>query len=373
VSRAVARLCEPNDAVRELVELVMRDGGPWAREQPLSFDASSGASWSVVEDEGRLVSACSILPREFVVDGESLRVGLVGSVVTRASHRGKGLAASVLACAESELARRGCLVAALWAEDPEYYAQRGWRPWGSEIDFVLPRELVAHLPDPTGVRLAQASDATAIHRLYAMQRRRVARSRDQTRKLLAIPGMDVLVRERQGEVVAYSCLGRGGDLQEVVHEWSGAVQDVLALLRMHLDLRTTLGDHRDLFLMCADEPDHPLVAALEDLGAPASRGILGMAKIVDPAAACAAIARRHGRAGRKLSWREHRSIDLPELSQGACEFELGAKRCVLAAAELLELLAAPRGSQAVARTFAARLGLEPVPPMRPFAWGLDSI
>gem|GEM_PF-769176 len=373
MSRAIARLCEPNDAVRELVELVMRDGGPWAREQPLSFDASSGASWSVVEDEGRLVSACSILPREFVVDGESLRVGLVGSVVTRASHRGKGLAASVLACAESELARRGCLVAALWAEDPEYYAQRGWRPWGSEIDFVLPRELVAYLPDPTGVRLAQASDATAIHRLYAMQRRRVARSRDQTRKLLVIPGMDVLVRERQGEVVAYSCLGRGGDLQEVVHEWSGAVQDVLALLRMHLDLRTTLGDHRDLFLMCADEPDHPLVAALEDLGTPASRGILGMAKIVDPAAACATIARRHGRAGRKLSWREHRSIDLPELSQGACEFELGAKRCVLAAAELLDLLAAPRGSQAVARTFAARLGLEPVPPMRPFAWGLDSI
>jgi hypothetical protein len=191
--------------------------------------------------------------------------------------------------------------------------------------------------------------------------------------LLAIPGMDVLVRERQGEVVAYSCLGRGGDLQEVVHEWSGPVEDVLALLRMHLDLRTALGDHRDLFLMCADEPDHPLVAALEDLGAPASRGILGLAKIVDPAGACAAIARRHGRAGGKLAWRAHASIDLPELSQGACEFELGARRCVLAAAELLELLAAPRGSDAVARVFAARLGIEAVPPMRPFAWGLDSI
>lgn len=373
MSRAVARLREPDDAVRELVELVMRAGGPWASEQPLSFDASSGATWAVVEEDGLVVSACSLLPREFVVDGESLRVGLVGSVATRASHRGKGLAASVLACAEAELARRGCLLAALWAEDPEYYAQRGWRPWGSEIDFVLPRELVAHLPDPVGVRLAKASDATAIHRLYALQRRRVARSRSDTRKLLAIPGMDVLVRERQGEVVAYSCLGRGGDLQEVVHEWSGAVEDVLALLRMHLDLRTTLGDHRDLFLMCADEPDHPLVAALEDLGAPASRGILGMAKVVDSAAACAAIARRHGRVGRKLSWTEHRSSDLPELSNGACEFALGPRRCVLAAAELLDLLAAPRGSDAVARAFAARLGIEVVPPMRPFAWGLDSI
>ena len=62
--------------------------------------------------------------------------------------------------------RSSGLLAALWAEDPDYYAQRGWRPWGSEIDLVLPRELAAHLPDPIGVRLAKASDATAIHRLY---------------------------------------------------------------------------------------------------------------------------------------------------------------------------------------------------------------
>lgn len=361
------RICEGTDSVRELVELVMRAGAPLAAEYPLVFRRGHGAAFAVVEEDGRPVSACALLPREFVVDGAPLRVGLVGSVVTHPEHRGRGLASRVLEAAEAELSRRGCLLAALWAEDSEYYALRGWRPWGSELDFVLPRELAAHLPDPVGVRLARPSDAAAIHRLYATHRRRVVRTRAETEALLSVPGMDVLVRERDGETTAYSCLGRGGDLKDAIHEWAGGAEDMLALVRMHLDLRETLHEPRDLFLMAADEPQDPFLAALIDAGVPSARGVLGMAKVVDPRAACEMIVRRHARPGLELRW--HASTG----HRGAFVFDCGGRSVTLAPAELLDLLVAPRGDVSTAKAFAAQLGLAPVPPLRPFAWGLDSI
>lgn len=363
----LARISEPTDSIRELVELVMRAGAPLAAEYPLVFRRGHGAAFAVLEEDGRPVSACAILPRDFVVDGAALRTGLVGSVVTHPDHRGRGLASRVLECAETELSRRGCLLAALWAEDPEYYALRGWRPWGSELDFVLPRELAAHLPDPAGVRLAKPADAGAIHRLHATHRRRVVRTRAETEALLSVPGMDVLVRVRDGEIAAYSCLGRGGDLKDVIHEWAGGAEDMLALVRMHLDLRETLHEQRDLFLMAADEPEDPFLAALIEAGVPSARGVLGMAKVVDPRAACELIVRRHARPGVELDWQASTN------HRGAFVFRNAARSVTLAPAELLELLVAPRGDASTAKAFAGALGLEPVPPLRPFAWGLDSI
>ena len=366
MTQTLARISEITTPVRELVELVMRAGAPIAAEYPLVFERGSGAAWAVIEDNGQPVSACALLPRELWVDGETLRVGLIGSVVTHPGYRGQGLASRVLQAAEQELQRRGCLLAALWAEDAEYYAARGWRAWGSEVDCVVPRELTRMLPEPLQVRLATGADATAIHRLYTTHRRRVARTRGETAQLLRIPRMDVLVRERDGEVVAYSCLGRGADLQDVVHEWAGPTVDVLALLRMHLELRATLGEHRDLFLMCSDDAELPLVAALEELGAPANRGVLGMAKLLDPRTAAQWIAQRWSR-GQSLTWRAS-----PQHA-GACEFRVGARSCTLALADMQDLLVAPRGADGTARAFGRQLGLPPVAPLRPFVWGLDSI
>jgi len=112
VTQTLARISEITTPVRELVELVMRAGAPIAAEYPLVFERGSGAAWAVIEDNGQPVSACALLPRELWVDGETLRVGLIGSVVTHPGYRGQGLASRVLQAAEQELQRRGCLLAA---------------------------------------------------------------------------------------------------------------------------------------------------------------------------------------------------------------------------------------------------------------------
>jgi hypothetical protein len=49
--------------------------------------------------------------------------------------------------------------------------------------------------------------------------------------LLTTPGMNALVLERDGQVVAYACCGKGADLQGHWHEFGGDDADVALLLQ----------------------------------------------------------------------------------------------------------------------------------------------
>ena len=112
------------------------------------------------------------------------------------------------------------------------------------------------------------------------------RTLDEARALFRVPGMLTLVRERVAAPghpplpVAYASLGRGRDLKDAIHDWAGEAEDVLVLLRAHLDRRFPQGEPGALFLMAplaASELLYRLVA----LGAPLRRGILGLGKVLD--------------------------------------------------------------------------------------------
>jgi hypothetical protein len=119
----------------------------------------------------------------------------------------------------------------------------GYAPFGSECDYLLVSEIVPLLPEPSGVRKLRPGDEPFLARLHARHPERVVRTSAETRALLGVPGMLTLVRERRGapshppQPVAHACLGRGRDLADVVHDWSGEPEDVLALLRAHLERR----------------------------------------------------------------------------------------------------------------------------------------
>lgn len=256
---------------------VLRGGDPLAHEYPLVFEAGFDGRVVVLEEGDVTLSCCAILPRTLVVGRDRVRAGFIGSVVTRADQRGKGHASRVLEFAESELRRLGCTHALLWADDRRFYEARGWRSFGHEIDIVLPSGLESVLPEPREVRRARSSDTERLHALNETQAARVERSRAECAALFAIPGMDLLVSERDGAVVAYACMGRGADLQRVVHEWAGATEDVLALLSAHMRARVEHGDREDLYMM-APTGAHELELVLRALGAPVATGILALVK-----------------------------------------------------------------------------------------------
>ena len=338
-----------------------------AREYPLVFDQRFSGRTLELERDGAVRSACAILARDFHVAGRRLRAGLIGSVATDPAWRGRGLATELLAKAEAELRAQGCLFALLWAEDPAFYLARGYAPFGAEDDYLLVDELIPLLPEPSGVRELAPGDVPFLRRLHAQHPAHVERSEAEFAALLTIPGMRVLVRARAAAAghpalpVAYACLGRGRDLADTIHDWGGATEDVLALVRAHLEQRFGPGEKGALFLMAppqAGEIGYRLLAA----GAVVRRGILGLGKILDLAAAAALF---DSFVGDEVASTRGTGVLLRGPASGA----------QLDHETLQGLLFGGSEVRTEVRAFLARLGFDgelPLP-LEPFAFGLDSI
>ena len=343
-----------------LMDHVLREGGSVALEFPLVFDPRfEGRVVTVEDDAGEVLSACAILPRELILRRARIPVGLVGSVVTDPDHRRQGLAGRVLDRAERELASQGCMLSMLWADDPDFYFGRGYTPIGTEIDFPVPRQLAELLPDSAGVRDARPDDHEAMHELYATNPERVTRAPVETGALLSAPGIESLVLEREGELDAYSCLGRGADLRDAVHEWAGGAEDVLACLRGHLERR-----EQGLFLMSPPSA-MTLRSFFERVLCPGEPGVLGMGKLLDAQAARELLTLFTDGAGRVAQV----AGDTPGLRIGGPGGTLE-----LTGAEVLNLLFTPKGERDVVEYVEQRTGIELRGlPLAPFVWGLDSI
>ena len=343
----------------------MRDGAPIAEEYPLIFRPSH-AGRVVTAGEGEEVwSACAILERDLVSPGKTIRAGLIGSVSTASERRGQGLASVVLQGAEQALRDGGCLFSMLWAVDAAFYERRGYQEIGAEVDFVLPASAAGSLPPPDGVRSATAADFSAMHELYLSQQRRVARTEGESAVLYTSPGMAMVVCESStvpGEIDAYACIGRGLDLQGVTHEWAGRVDAVLACVRFLVEAGAGSNPGSELFLM-SPVPCGEVGSRLHELGLSSARGILGMARLLDPETAA-----------RELAEAADRPVAVSRCSETAWLLESAGRTARVADESLLTLLLAPRADRTELVALEAELGLRfPELPWTPFLWGLDSI
>ena len=353
-------------ATKHLMDRVLRDGAPIDPEYPLVFGEGFAGRAVELERDGQVVSACALLARELVVGEERLRAGLIGSVVTDPEHRGEGLASEVLARAEAALAADGCAFALLWAEDPAFYTKRGYGPIGVEYDVTLPYSMAQRLPTPSGVRPMAADDPPAMHALYGRHAARVERTLEESQALFHCPRMTTLVRTREGEVVAYACLGRGADFANVIHEWAGATEDLLALVRAHLERLAGTSELPEAFLLVPSSARGVLLA-FENLGAQVSRRMLGMGKVLDREAVAAQLTARLAPLG---------CVD------GALDEEPGCTFRVRGPLDLghfgddgaLALLVGVAEVRLEVDALLSRFGLEGSQlPYEPFLWGLDSI
>ncbi|MBM3987721.1 MAG: GNAT family N-acetyltransferase [Planctomycetes bacterium] len=347
-----------------LMERVIRDGASIAPEYPLCFDERFPGRVLATEEAGRVVSACALLVRDFTCGSRSVRVGLIGSVCTAPEARGRGLASALLRRAEEELAAEGCVLAMLWADDARFYEERGWSPLGSEIDFALEPAHEARLPGSSGLRAAAPDDRGAIHRLYSLHRERVERSPQETAALLAAPGMETLVLQRERDVVAYSCLGRGKDFARTIHEWAGSERDVLALVREHMQRARARGEGGATFLITPSTAKG-LHARLRGIGANWSEGVLAMGKLLALEGAGALLADLAG---------PQAALAIDGGSSVAVRLTGPGGSVELSPEDLLGLLFPARGRRhgidPVARDTGLALGELP---LALFAWGLDSI
>lgn len=347
----------------DLIGAVHADAAAAGGDSPLVLAMRDERNLMTVEAGDEVVSACAVLERTFVVDGEHLRVGLIGAVSTAAAHRGRGFASRLLEAAERELAARGCALALLWAEDPRFYHLRGWRPIGAEDDYLLPPMLSPRLPRVVA-RDARAGDAARLHELAGAHPTRVERTREEMQALLGCRGMRVRVALDGERITAYTCCGRGRDLRGVVHEWGGVEDDVLGLLA--LELAELDGGMPGLFVM-APADAHGLRARLAALDVAPIRGILGLGKVLDRRTLAELLLRRVQPAGR---------VELATNARGATEVVLRGTHGGGAISDdsLLALLFSERGLRDDIDALGAAFGFDASRlPLAPFAFGLDGI
>lgn len=350
---------------------VMRSGEPVDVEYPLVFGPHGSGRVIVVEEQGEVLSTCAVLVRELVTPNANIRVGMIGSVSTDPEHRGRGLATSALKAAEEYCLQDGCLFTLLWADSEEFYLKRGYQRIGSEVDFAIGSEQLQKLPSCDGVRLFTADDVQQVHSLYIRHPERVERTPEETAALLDTPGMEVLVNEDSGQIHAYTCLGRGGDMGNVIHEWGGAADSVAGCMNAHLKRQALKGQSGDLYLITPPSAIE-MHECLTAVGALSSPGVLGMGKLLDLSCLVELYSWFLGPDGDVRV--DERASELSPTGEAGLRIQGPEKALLLSADDAFRTLFSPASDDAELNALRTELGLELEGlPITPFVWGLDSI
>ena len=218
-------------------------GGPGSisvmRSLPLLQDRQRSVRL-IVRAGSQVVSHGALLPHKGHRDGVDLRLGVIGGMVTRPDQRGRGHAAAILDALECRARQLELDVLLLWPNGSgNLYTGRGYEPIGREWAGILAPPPPHHHPAVDGrlVRLVGRVPPPDLEVLRRREAWRVTRSREDWRRHLAIPQLEVFGWIDGDRVAAYAVCGKGADLGGHVHELGGPDDALWALL-------TTLAERR---------------------------------------------------------------------------------------------------------------------------------
>lgn len=354
-----------------LMAAVLRNGESVEAEYPLVFGGEAQGRVVVVEEDGEVRSTCAILCRTLVTPKATFKVGMIGSVSTDPEYRGRGLATQLLEKAEEELRLEGCLFSLLWADSEEFYLKRGYQRMGSEVDFVVGAAQLKKLPPADNVRLLEEDDLDQVHGLYARHAEHVERTLHETRAMLDSPGMEVLVHSESDQVTAYACLGRGGDMANVVHEWGGSPEAVAACVHAHLKRRALQGAGSEIYVIspASAVEFHKYFAKL---GCASVEGVLGMGKLLDLDKLVELYSWFLGPDGRVRV--DQRPAKMSPDGMAGLRVQGPNMALLLSADDAFRALLGPSNDRTDLDYLERALGLRlEALPLTPFVWGLDSI
>ncbi len=157
----------------------------------------------------------------------SVRALLIGSVATKADHRGRGHATALLRHVLSLARSEGLDLALLWSDQWAFYRGFGFEPLGRQVEVRV--RFDQHRSDPA-VRPAQVGDVPALWALHERKPLRVRRDLEAMARLLSANPMRTMVLDEAGSVRAYACYGKGQDFAGWWHELGGEDIDVRRLL-----------------------------------------------------------------------------------------------------------------------------------------------
>lgn|GEM_PF-1772634 len=179
-----------------------------------------------------------------------LRLAGIGLVVTDPAARGKGYASHLLLACEARARREGAACAVLWSDLVSFYEKNGYLVGGTEISWLLEEQslnlvrerLRAELSPSQSIAIELTNGALSTDTRFALRRiyegSGIGPRRDVSSYAAfeAMPGLDRWVaRSQTGQIVGSALVGKGRDLTDTLHEWTGESRTWPWILRAILE------------------------------------------------------------------------------------------------------------------------------------------
>ena len=177
----------------------------------------------VAEEDGELVSAVQIFPRDLRLLGHSVPTGGIGSVYTHEAYRRKGVAGNLLDRVVLSMQERGMELSLLFASRFDFYGSHGWASWTNQRAWMRRDDVRRSTTSEPGALPADLEigrldwdrdfeDIVRLHDDYSSSRNGTV-VRDEARweasfDLAGNPDEELLVARQRGELVAYLRLTR---------------------------------------------------------------------------------------------------------------------------------------------------------------------
>lgn len=269
-------------------------------EYPSVFGEYPGGESLHCSWDGEIVSHVALVARHFLHPLYSIRVGLIGSVVTSEGFRGRGLGRSLMEQALVRLKQKGCAIAILWSDRDQFFTRAGFTRAGGEQTVLIPSTPPASPLDdaPPMIAFDKQYHVASVWRLYSQKNYRFDRSLEEQRRLVAIPKTKIYLTEVGGKITAYLALNKGADFPNYIHEWGGEVEHVRSMVAR---LATQIPAHEQLGLIGPQTEELPTPAMAA--GAPATtKGSLAWVRVLDPRALRAVFFRTLEASGTPFRW-----------------------------------------------------------------------
>lgn len=194
--------------------------------------------------ENVLVAHANLWPRVVTcsVTKQRWNIGLIGNVATDERFRGRGIMSNVLEHLKSVATDTNLSILILWSDLLEFYQKQGFRSFGEERRYIYTEDSLSkrHVDSPikdvfyNKHEISSISDVTldTFMDLRPKTTLTIDRTTREFASLLRIPNLNVFSStDSNGRLYAFAILGKGADMESVVHEWGAdSASDILNLL-----------------------------------------------------------------------------------------------------------------------------------------------
>ncbi len=213
-----------NSCPHDFQTLLPKLYGPQAQFEPLHY---------MVKEDGKIRAMICVLPMEYQVGDDILKINGVGTVSVHPVARSRGYMKKLLAWALEDMEKEGYDFSVLGGQR-QRYEYFGYTPMGSKLCYTVTRDNLRHRYAgrsfaPLTLRPMEEGDIALCYALYEQQLIRVHRSREEFQAILCSWTAKPRVIENDGVLVGYLCRN-GNHIPEILLHDPALFPDVLHAL-----------------------------------------------------------------------------------------------------------------------------------------------